>query len=855
MPAASLRDPPHRSLWWLLAIVIVVAVLASVAAWVDYQAQLDAARTAAMARLEPITALTLRQLAEWRQDRQRDAALLGGNPYFNEAYAAWVKDAQPEQTDKIRTSLLVANSNDTYSNILLLDANGKERLRLYAERPAPRCLANETLVSAVLSTGKVKFSDLHRCAPEDPPQLVIGAPLHVTRAGGVGQAGVLLLFADVANTLYPLLQSWPITTKSAETLLVEREGNEVVFLNELRHVAGAALVLRRPISDTSLPATAAVLGREGSLEGNDYRGIQVLADVGTVPNSLWRVVSKMDLAEVYAPVTDGIGIFVGGVVAFTVLAVLLLSTLFLAQRQNVYRQLYAVEQQRTAALQRFEALIQSAGDAILLMDATGRIREANPKASTMYGYTLSELLGLQWADLSAEPIAEQATGDRSAPSSSASSYESTHRRQDGAPLPVEITVTTLQLDEAPYTQAIVRDITQRQAAEVALQRSEERLRLLLTNLPIGIVVHAPDTAILFANATAARLLGLRPEELGGKTVVDPSWQFVRQNGDTMPRAEFPVVRALHEPGGVHDYLMGIQRGVADTAWVLVDVLPEYERGALQQLVVTIADISERKHAEDEQARLFGELRTKNEELESLVYVASHDLRSPLVNIQGFGQWLQAAITELTAILAGADLPEAVRASIAPILDDRMPTALHFIQSSSAKMDTLIAGILRLSRLGRAELNPTRIEMDRLLATVLSTLSYQIEEIKATVTVETLPACYADNNQINQLFSNLLDNAIKYRDPARPLVITVSGQRNANQVVYTVADNGIGIGQSQQEKIWELFYRLDPRGSVAGEGLGLALCRRIVERNKGHIKLDSTQGAGSRFYVELPAAPA
>lgn len=248
-----------------------------------------------------------------------------------------------------------------------------------------------------------------------------------------------------------------------------------------------------------------------------------------------------------------------------------------------------------------------------------------------------------------------------------------------------------------------------------------------------------------------------------------------------------------------------------------------------------------------------ELGRKNEEMESMIYIASHDLRSPLVNIQGFSKRLENAADTIRQRLMEKDVEESVRASLAKMLEDRIPSSLDFIKSSSRKMDTLINGLLRLSRAGRAQLNILTLDMNAMAKEIVATLAIQTQEIGAVVTVDDLPPCRGDAPQINQVFTNLIDNAIKYRDPSRPLTVHVSGRRERDLAIFEVADNGLGIPREHQDKVWDLFHRLDPKGPVEGEGLGLTLARRIMDRNRGSIRLESQPGVGTRFYIELPAA--
>ena len=146
-------------------------------------------------------------------------------------------------------------------------------------------------------------------------------------------------------------------------------------------------------------------------------------------------------------------------------------------------------------------------------------------------------------------------------------------------------------------------------------------------------------------------------------------------------------------------------------------------------------------------------------------------------------------------------------------------------------------------------------MDRVLKAVVDSQAWQIQKLGATVQIDPLPGCRGDETLINQLFSNLVDNALKYRDAERPLKIHLSGIRSpqTEEVIYEVSDTGIGMAPEDQERIWEIFARIDPEGAVPGEGLGLTLAKRIVERHGGRMWVTSMRGKGSSFFVALPPA--
>ncbi len=286
-----------------------------------------------------------------------------------------------------------------------------------------------------------------------------------------------------------------------------------------------------------------------------------------------------------------------------------------------------------------------------------------------------------------------------------------------------------------------------------------------------------------------------------------------------------------------------------------------ERKAAEQAVRRLNDELEQRVADRtaaltqevaERGRLMVELERKNKELESIVYISSHDLRSPLVNIQGFGKNLQKYFGQVLHELAEAHTLEDLRATTQPILAERIPKALGFIETSSTKMSILIDGLLRLSRIGRAPLQREPVDINLMMQTILTSAAFEIEKNNAQVIVEkNLAGCYGDVHQLNQVFSNLLDNAIKYRAPDRPLIIRIASQVQGDKVVYTVADTGVGMAPENREKIWEIFRRFNENDATPGEGLGLTIARRIVERHGGKTWVESEPSVGSRFYIELP----
>jgi signal transduction histidine kinase len=307
-------------------------------------------------------------------------------------------------------------------------------------------------------------------------------------------------------------------------------------------------------------------------------------------------------------------------------------------------------------------------------------------------------------------------------------------------------------------------------------------------------------------------------------------------------------------------VMGLVLGAMTTerrsvSRALVKAHDELEARVVERTAALESANEELAAANEELQRQGRELSEKNDEMERFVYIVSHDLRTPLLTLQGFSDELARSCVALEAALTAGLAPVAPPAPIAPaalvLLRDEIPSALRFIRASANKFERLIDALLRLSRLGRMDHRPERVDVAALVQSTLDSLRQLIEQSRGSVVVGDLPDAWADPTALGQVFSNLVANAIHYRSGDRPVVISIEGKVEGRQLHYSVSDNGVGIPEVAQERLFQVFQRFHPK-LAEGEGMGLTIVKRAVERHGGNVWAESQESKGTTFHFSLPA---
>jgi len=398
-------------------------------------------------------------------------------------------------------------------------------------------------------------------------------------------------------------------------------------------------------------------------------------------------------------------------------------------------------------------------------------------------------------------------------------------------------VVTLHDGKPIKLTGIFQDITEQKQAAQALKESEAKLSALFASLTEMVVMHelvlndageAIDYRILDCNKVFTEFTGISKEDAIG-TLASELYQstpppYLEKYAKVVLEGESEEFTTYYPPLDKHLMISVVSPQAGKFATITTDITP------MMQIQETIME--------------------KNREMENYLYVASHDLRTPLVNIQGFSQRLKKQADSIKKLFADKTLEPELRHQLDTITDEDIPKSLSFILGNIEKMDTLIKGLLQLSRTGRVGMNIQKIDMNELFAKIVHSFDFLIKEAQCEVQIDQLPECYGDAALLDQLFANIIGNALKYSDSKRSLEITVSAKTEYNRVVYTIRDTGKGIAENQLGKIWDVFYRIDPRSDKTGDGIGLSLVKRIAEKHKGKVWAESDENSGSVFYIEL-----
>jgi len=513
------KKPP--AVWPLVVLFFMITVSAIVIGFVYYNYQKKALLTESQQELSAISYLKIRQITQWRFERIGDGKFLGDNLLLVRKFIEFLKNpAKLSLSNEIQQCLKSLTETYDYKSVLLIDTSGNARVAF----PNSDTLVGDHLrpvLPGIIEQREVVLTDLHKANLARFVHLDLIVPLIDRSRNDNPVIGLLALRIDPQQILYPLLQSWPTSSKSAETLLLRKDGDEIVYLNELRHLRNTALILKKPASSENLPAAMAIRGITGTIDGIDYRNIPVVAAMNKVPGTQWYMVAKMDREEILSALKNQVKMIVLIIILVIITSGSFLGFIIRNQRVTFYREKYETELDRLTLIKHFDYILKFANDIILLIDKDLNIVEANDRALELYQYTRDEFIGMQLEKIRAtSSISQLPVNLNNVNDNESATFETVHRRKDNTTFPVEISSRIITIEGSQYYQSIARDITERKSVENIMKESEERFRKIFEESPFSILMTDKDFSIIRANQSFCNFIGYREEELKSFTFRD-----------------------------------------------------------------------------------------------------------------------------------------------------------------------------------------------------------------------------------------------------------------------------------------------------------------------------------------------
>lgn len=486
---------------------------------------------------------------------------------------------------------------------------------------------------------------------------------------------------------------------------------------------------------------------------------------------------------------------------------------------------------------RISAIVDHMYDALIVIDEDAAVVSFNPAAERCFGYAADEVVGKNVRMLMPEPYRSEHDGyiknylETGKSSIIGVGRELPGRRKDGSLVPMDLFLSEMFQKGRRYFIGIMRDISKRRETEDALRESEKRYRILSTAVeqsPSSVVIADSKGLVMYVNPDFTKTTGYTLEDAVGKN--PRLWK----SGIHPPEFYQDLWQTILSGKEWRGHICNKKKN-GELYWELLSILPlRDDKNEIAYFVAVKIDDTERRKAEERTRHYAAELERSNQALQDFASIASHDLQEPLRKVMAFGDRVRDR---------------------APAHDRKIADYLDRMQNAALRMQRFIDDLLQYSRVTTKTQPFIPTDLGEIVTGVLSDLETRIAQSQAKVSVSGLPTVQADGIQMRQLFQNLIANALKFHREDEPPVVTVAGRPGPDGFwEISVEDNGIGFDEKEAERIFKPFERLHSRSEYEGSGIGLAICRKIVERHGGTIAVHSAPQKGAKFVVALPRKP-
>jgi PAS domain S-box-containing protein len=707
-----------------------------------------------MGDLAATAALKAGEIEQWLEERWGGAGVFASDRGFGKRVHRWLDLGSDGDRERIVTRLQAVQTSYDYESVALYDARGRLRLELGEAHGANPHL--DRLVSEALKTRSPQFSDLYRDSDQpDYVHLDFIMPLAFEDKGGLSIGGVVVLRVDPTHYLYSLIQRWPHQSRSGETLIVRREGDEVLFLNELRNRPGSALTLRMPLTTLKLPAAQAARGKTGAFEGTDYGGVPVLAVLRPIRGTPWYMIAKVDREEILAPTRQVQLVSAVITLAAIMIAGLLVGLAWRQQMRNFALRQRVQEAEKQALVKHFEYLSRNANDLIVLADENLCIVEINDRAFTLIGYQPAEMIGQPLSRFRTVSAREKAASDYARLQGEGHArYETTLSHRNGGELPIEVSATRVEVEGRNYYQLVVRDIMERKRHEEQLLVARDFYVRILDAMPNPVWRVGVDSKCNYVNQAWLKFTGRALEqELGD------GWAEVLHPDDR--QRTFDIYLGAFHAREVFRTEYRVRHHSGEFRWLAVNGEPIHDaNGEFMGYIGSCYDIHDSRLYEKKLSTLASQLAEQKTHLETVlattpdhVYLHDRDGRYLIVNDAALASSGLSQEQMIGRTWRELDMPEAVMQHF----DEQRRRVLESKAPVEGQVNYLTVYGLRdyaytISPVFSADGNVT--------ATV-TTATDVTERVRAERRVERLSRMYATLSQCNQAIATTWNSFMKY----------------------------------------------------------------------------------------------
>lgn len=574
-----------RTVYILFLVFIILSVGIITTGYFYYQSYERNYKAEIERQLTAIAELKVSEISQWRKERLGNASVFFENENFSERVKRYFETPSSADAErKLQTWIKKVQQSYPYDCIFLLDTNGIEKMTV-PDRAEPASPVFSKWVQESCRSTQIIFKDLYRDESNLNLYLTIFVPI-LDPDKNKSVLGVLAMRIDPHHYLYPLIARWPTPSRSAETLLIRREGNNALFLNNLRFQKNTALGLRSSLKDTIMPSVKAVLGFEGIVEGVDYRREPVIAGVRAIPNSPWFLVARMDMSEVYEPMRRQLWEMIILIATLLFSSGAVVAFVWRHQRARFYRERYEADEA-------LRTMVRTSPLAIIVTDPRGYITLWNRAAETIFGWSAEEATGKPNPMVPPEMQAEVLkVRQQILEGKTFVGVETERVRKDGVRIAVSYSATALLHadNETSGILAIVADVTERKRSEEKLRSAQERFEKVFSHSPLGTVLSSiPDGKYMEVNDAFLELTGFQREEVIGHTSLELNL--------IDPKDRAKIMKELRQTGAYKSGVAPIQTKKGETKYVRI-YSQEITIDAEKFFLAIHEDITERRKIEE-----------------------------------------------------------------------------------------------------------------------------------------------------------------------------------------------------------------------------------------------------------------